>query len=178
MRALIFVVIVLSLSGCKETDCPAFPSSLVDYFPYTNGDELKFMNTNNDTLILKIDKYWTSDSYSFDWNCKCSCEAEAGFDTNGTDKYSIKIQGRIHFYNESNTSILGCNFYDAQLSNDNFEIEKTIKNPYSDKFMESFGDTVVMERSDYNRFGSVTIIKGKGIVEFWDSKQNCNWMKI
>ena len=44
--------------------------------------------------------------------------------------------------------------------------------------MESFGDTVVMEKNDYYRFGSVKIIKGKGIVEFWDNKQNCNWMKI
>ena len=115
MRALIFVIIALSFSGCKETHCPGFPTNLVEYFPYTNGDELKFMNTNNDTLTLKIDKYWTSDSYSFDWNCKCSCEADAGFDSDDTDKYSIKIQGRIHFYNESNTSILSCNFYDAQL---------------------------------------------------------------
>lgn len=178
MRTLFFVIIALSLSGCKETHCPAFPTNLVEYFPYSNGDELKFMNTNNDTVTLKINKYWTSDSYSFDWNCKCSCEADAGFDADDSDKYSIKIEGRIHFYNESNSSILSCNFYDAQLSNDNFEIEKIIENPYSDKFMESFGDTVVMEKNDYYRFGSVKIIKGKGIVEFWDNKQNCNWMII
>lgn len=178
IKTLFFALIAISIYGCKDTHCPAFPTKLVEYFPYSNGEELKFMNTNNDTVTLKINNYRTSDSYSFDWNCKCVCEADAGFDTDNSDIYSIKIKGGIFFSNEDNTSILSCNFYDAQLSNDNFEIVKTIENPYSDTPIESFGDTVLMKKDDYYRFNSVKIIKGKGIVEFWDNNQNCNWILI
>ena len=175
MRLLILFLLVFSLFGCKETQCPAFPSSLIGYFPYSTGDELRFINTNDDTLKINITNDWTSSSYSFDWNCKCSCEANAGFDTDDSNNYSIGIEGRIHFYNENNTSILSCNFYDAQLSNDNFEIEKVIINPYSNQLLESFGDTVFIEKYEFYRIGNVKIIKSKGIVEFWDKKQNCVW---
>jgi hypothetical protein len=178
MRLLVLFLFTFSLFGCKETQCPAFPTSLTKYFPYAIDDELRFINANDDTLKLNITKDWTSENYSVDWNCKCSCEADAGFDTDDSDKYSIRIEGRIHFYNENNTSILSCNFYDAQLSNDNFEIEKVIIDPYSNQLLESFGDTLFIEKDDFYRIGNVKIIKSKGIVEFWDKKQNCVWSLI
>lgn len=43
---------------------------------------------------------------------------------------------------------------------------------------KSFGDTIIMEKQDYYRIGMVKIIISKGIVEFWDKKQNCNWIMI
>ena len=178
MRALILIILIASLVSCKETHCPAFPTNLVEYYPYSNDEVLKFKNYNNDTLTLRINNNWVSDSYTFDWNCKCSCEADAGFNTDSDSKYSLKIEGRINFYNENSTSILSCNFYDAQLSNDNFETQEVVDNPYGEEMTKSFGDTIIMEKQDYYRIGMVKIIISKGIVEFWDKKQNCNWIMI
>jgi len=52
MRLLIFFLFTFSFIGCKETQCPAFPPSLIEYFPYSIGDEMKFTNIDNDNTPL------------------------------------------------------------------------------------------------------------------------------
>lgn len=178
MKALLILILAVGLVSCKETHCPAFPTKLSAYYPYTNGELLKFKNSNSDTLTLKVIEDWASNSYSFDWNCKCACGTNAGFNTDSDNTYSLKIVGSISFYNENSISELSCNFYDAYVSNDGFSIQKEIENPYNEESSQFFGDTVFMEKQEYYRIGNVKIIKGKGIFEFWDKKQNCNWILI
>lgn len=176
MRKLILVIIVLSLIGCKDTNCPAFPPSLVEYFPYTDGNELKFKNSNSDTLILIVNKNWASDSYSFEWNCKCACGADAGFETDYSEKYSLSITGTIGI-GDNNFELI-CNFYDSTVHNDVLSYFKQGVYPYNDAQQSNLPDTIFIEKPTYNRVGNVTIIKNKGIVEFWDENQNCKWIMI
>ena len=178
MKVLSSFLIIFVLAGCKETYCPAFPASLIDYFPYIKENTILFKNSQNDTLPLKIVNNWSSDSYSFKWNCKCSCEADFGFDTDLENKYSLKIEGRISVSEETNISVLSCAFYDAQISNDYFSITKEGINPYSNENSSLFGDTIIIEKDNYYRIGMVEIIKGKGVTEFWDNKNNCTWKRI
>jgi len=171
---LLIIMLAISFASCK-VHCPAFPKELRDsYYPYFKGELLKFTNNNNDTLEIKIENTWISDSHSFEWNCDCMCSANAGFDTEMDNNYLLKISGVILLYSETNGYLLECEFYDSYLSSDSFG---TIQNNYTGE-TAIFGDTIFMEKQEYYRIGSVKIVKNKGIVEFWDKQQNCNWVKI
>jgi len=176
MRVLIFVLIVLNFIGCKETHCPAFPANLVEFFPYSNGDELKFINVNNDTLKLKIIKNQTSDSYSYSWNCKCTCGADAGFETDFSINYPLKIVGNINIGKNNFERI--CDFYDSTIHNDVLSYLKGGINPFSEEQQPNLADTIFIETQTNNRIRNTIIVKGKGIVEFWDKKQNSKWIMI
>jgi hypothetical protein len=41
-----------------------------------------------------------------------------------------------------------------------------------------FGDILLLENNEYFRYNNLLIAKTKGIVEFWDYKNNCLWKKI
>jgi len=90
------------------------------------------------------------------------------------NNYLLKINGVIHFYSETKGYHLECEFYDSYLSSDRFE---TKQYNYTGE-TTIFGDIIFMEKQEYYRIGSVKIVKNKGIVEFWDKQQNCNWVKI
>jgi hypothetical protein len=176
MRALILILLIISLVSCKETYCPAFPTHLIDYYPYSKGDVLLFKNSNNDTLTLIVINDWASDNYSFDWNCKCSCGAEAGFDTDMSSDFSLRISGNINIA-ENNIEFIS-NFYDSITNNDIFSYYQEGINPFSKEQISTLSDTILIEKQPFHRIGKVKIVKGKGIVEFWDNEQNCNWIKI
>lgn len=83
-----FVLLIVVVIGCKEgRHSPTFSSELLGYFPYSEGDALKFINTNNDTLILNISEHFVSDSYTQEPGSKALCEAEANFRTSDTNQY-------------------------------------------------------------------------------------------
>ena len=178
MRILIIIVIALNLFGCEQTHCPAFPLDLVEYYPYINGDRLKFKNSINDTLVLNINNNWFSDSYSFDWNCKCSCGADAGFSSEMDTIFSIEISGSIDVSNDTKVSILNCTLSDGKVSNDNFSFRVDGVNPFLDESADLFVDTIILKNVDIYRFNNVLIVKSEGIIEFWDEKQNCVWSLI
>ena len=176
MKVLIFFILALGVVGCKETHCPAFPEYFLKYFPYERGDLIRFSNLNNDTLYLIVNNNWVSDSYSFDWNCKCSCGAEAGFDTDIESILSIRINGNI---NVGETSVeLICNFYNSEINNDVLSYYQEGINPYSKEIYSLISDTITINKQECHRIEKVKIIKDKGIVEFWDKEQNCNWVKV
>ena len=173
-RVLLIIIIATSFTSCIQVHCPAFPKELKDnYFPYSNGELLTFTNSSNDTFEITIKNNWISDSYSFARNCDCLCASHAGFDTEQENKYSLNIQGSILF-NGDDTKIytLRCEFHDVYT--DEFETEK--RDSIEDTAI--FGDTIFMEKQAAYRISSVKIVKNKGIVEFWDKQQNCNWVKI
>lgn len=174
MKYVFYIISIIVLAGCKETHCPAFPNSLIEYYPYLINDVLRFVNSNNDTLTIEINNTWKTDGYSYAWNEKCACGADAGFDTNVNDNYSLKIEGNI---SATDITIFRCNFYNAKINNDNFAV-RIEGNPYTEKLTDNFSDTILIEKQDYYRISHVKIIKGKGIVEFMDNELNCIWKKI
>ena len=175
---MIFIVLSICLVSCKETQCPAFPNALIDYYPYSSGEIIKFHNFNNDTVYLKIVDQWQSDNYSFGWNCKCSCSAYSGFKSEIDSKNLIGIYGTIEVSNETKLSIISCDVYNGKISNDNFEYRIDEIDAFLEENQKIFGDTVIIEKADYYRYNKIIIVKGKGIVKFWDTKENCTWIII
>jgi len=174
MKKLLIIMITMGVAiGCEETHCPAFPVELMGYYPYSTGDLLWFMNHNGDILEFKVANSSFTDSYSYAWNCKCACGADGGFETEMENTYSLKIQSTINIY-ENGEATLHCTFNNAWQNSDFFEIPPQ----YSSSLNEIFDEVIIMEKEEYNRIGKVKIVKGKGIVEFWDKEQNCNWVKV
>lgn len=176
MKKLIGIILMVCSTGCKDTHCPAFPHSLLDYFPYSKGEELRFDNDNGDTLLLVVTNSWASDAYSFEWNCKCACGAGAGFKTDISSNYSLRIDGELTL-GENHFEVV-CYFYDSVIHHDVFSYFKEGFNPFNAEQQLTLPDTIFIEKQIYNRIGKMKIIRSKGIVEFWDKEQNCNWVRI
>ena len=60
----------LSFCGC-EIYCPEFPT---EYFPYYIGQELKFINSQQNIHIFNISNKENSEPNSFRQHGKCACE--------------------------------------------------------------------------------------------------------
>jgi hypothetical protein len=178
MKALIIVLLVISFSGCKQTYCPSFPPSLLDYFPYSKGEKLRFENQNNDTLVLFVNNCWATDSYSFSWNCKCSCGADAGFETKMDSIYLIEVSGSLDISNDTRVSIISCTISDEKTSSDDFYYRIDGVDPFLEENYKLFGDTLLFKKDEFYRYNNVLVIRTKGIVQFWDKNHNCNWVKI
>ena len=166
----------IGLVNCKKTHCPGFPGQLIDYIPYVEGDIIRFRNEANDTLSIKVKENWVTNEYSFSWNCKCSCGAGASFSTELDTLSSIKIVGSISCSKHS--AYLNLDIYDYVKTIDEFSRFIENADPYLEENNNIFGDTIFNHYEQFNRFNDLTIVKGEGIIQFWDEKLNCLWSKI
>lgn len=172
----------LFFTSCGSTDCPGFPEHLVDYFPYQTGDTLSFVNQNNDSLSFCISAIEKTEDWSFGWGCKCSCNSFLFFEASDPIKRTIVkggIEGiypngkpYIHF-ELSNEYLEGTILTSCQL----YLYEETGKDPYDPKNSALFGETVVLESLE-NQISRVMIVKGEGIIGFYDQKYNFQWETV
>jgi hypothetical protein len=173
MKKQLFIIIgallLFFISGCRKTNCPAFPKSVANtYFPYTENCQLKFSNDNSDTSTFTINDYILSDSYSFGWNCKCACGAGASFRMKNNLSQVI-MHGVIYCYD--NEALLQI---DTNAEYYYYYFVDGI-NPYSSDNVRMFGDTVRLTCADST---SVQLIVGKGVTRFFDIRQKCEWVLI
>ncbi|HET6557773.1 MAG TPA: hypothetical protein VFG54_10700 [Prolixibacteraceae bacterium] len=179
MRKLLSIsLILIALYGCRDIQCPAFPEKLLAYMPYEKEDLIKFKNFTNDTLTFTVTENWASGPSSFGWNCKCSCISEASYETDINHKHSLKLNGGVNISNDSYLTNIGCVFNDGDSITDQFSLKVTSKNPYSKDNSSFFGDSIVIDKEENERISKVIIVEGKGIVAFFDKKENCTWTKI
>lgn len=61
---------------------------------------------------------------------------------------------------------------------DYFEKRKDDVNPYLPKNSSIFGDTINLTRNNPNFISSITIVNGKGIMQYTDFKTNTTWYLI
>ena len=183
MKKLLLMTLTMGLTiiSCEDRHCPAFPVELQDYYPYSTGDLLRFTNHNGDILEFKVANTYLTDSYSFSRKYKCACEtAYMRFETEMENTYSLEVYSVI-FVPDSGNAFLECTFYSPGRAgraggSDSFYFDIPLH--YYSPPDETYDKIIIMEKEDYNRIDKVKIIKGKGIVEFWDKEQNCNWIKI
>lgn len=178
MKIFLPAIILLLLLGCRDIQCPAFPEKLLAYIPYVENDQLKFINLNNDTLSFTIKDNNASGPSSFAWNCKCSCMSIADYETEPNTKFSLRMNGAIAISNEPYLTHIGCAFYDGESINDPFSLLVTGNNPYVKDNSAFFGDSIFLVNEENTRISKVTIVEGKGVVEFFDKKENCTWVRI
>lgn len=165
MKKLIMLLPILVLFACnRETQCPAFPEKDLTFIPQKKGDLLKFTNTRNDTLIFTVKDNWVSESYTQRNNCGCNCSSQAGFETETNEKYALSIKEEI--YAEENPTRLFCSFKSEGTDEDQFFLTNT------------FATEMYIYEDNNNRIQKIGIENGKGIVEFFDKKENCTWTRI
>jgi len=164
-------IIVLSLIfciGCKIY-CPEFPANL-NYFPYHEGQELKFTNSQQDIQSFIVSSKNDSKASSFGQNCKCVCHAGSVFRTNeNKDSLSIRcgfeiLGGRNDLSSAVNIS---CDVQYSYLYSDylstGLNLEKSV--PY-DELYKYLEDTITMETENNKLVKKVVIVKGKGLVSY------------
>ena len=177
MKNIVIIIIAFAAStGCKNTHCPAFPAHFVDYYPYHVGDILRFANSENDTIALKISIVDTSGEESFGFGCDCACEFYHHFTTKGVDTSKFFIEGGIH---GSNNYVTGnSRFSDFYNYHDIFYFKKENINPHDPENSNIFGDSIILKNNEADGVNKSLIVKGEGIVEFFDVKNNCIWKKV
>ena len=177
MKKILLISLLMALFGCKNIQCPAFPEKLLDYFPQKNGELLQFRNLANDTLIFIVKNTKNTGGYTMKKDENFECVSEAGFETESNNKYSLQISAGMTAY-ESNVTTIGCSFSDGTYSRDLLSMAIRDKNPFLKDNNSFFGDSIIIDQEENTRIVKVKIVEGKGIVEFFDKKENCNWIKI
>jgi hypothetical protein len=177
-KQLILLIVTISIIvGCGEVHCPAFPMGVAGYLPYEKGDTLNFTNVNHDTLSFHVLDSYKSEDWSFKRNCKCSCGAEYNFRTDTNLAYSgIKVSGGI-MINENSSTELNISFSNSNKV-ETFTIRKVNTDPFLSENSNLFGDTVLLTKTDSDRFNNVKVVKNKGIIQFYDKEKKCNWTLI
>ena len=156
--------------GCKKY-CPGFPDNLLNYFPYQIGDTLWFLNQHHDTVSYRIDKYWASEQH-YERKCgKCDCSPALHFDTDRRHGTMIGDLTSRKLYLQ-----ISCNFSYVPGEFTSGEYEIIADNNIPD-LSAIFGDTVKFENNN-QQISKLVIIKGKGITEFYDQKNNFQWKSI
>jgi len=179
MKNLSIIIVLFSIVciGCeRQVPCPSAFS--VNYFPYAKGQNLKYINNHNDTLIYTITNEEIYDG---------------GFATKGggiNNKGNYCCSGAIFFINSiSDKAEMNCeitmegsadNVWEFTLrvylkkilyNNERLEIvpiksehwRKKIKYSDMSKYLE---DTLILENENNKIVKKMVIVKGKGIVSY------------
>jgi len=171
--------------GCGETHCPAFPDYLADYYPYQKGDTLLFVNQNHDTISFTVIEASSSKEYFQKYCAKCMCNPPTFLFRASLTNQCTHMQGVIYAGHKASMSTsriefdLGNCYFDATTFTSSsliLDIGRE-KDPFDSKNNALFGETVVLKNLENTdkQISRVVIVKGKGIVEFYDQKYNFLW---
>ena len=160
-----FMILILSLYGCRNEHCEGFPDELANYFPYSKEQTVVFVNESKDTLECKIKDIQKTMPY-YESSCKCACVSpNIRFDLTSSC-FLEKLAGSL-LLNE-----------DGTLSFE-FQIYTTGEWQHLDYFQTSIPQTteeiISIENQDAIRISAVQLIKGKGIISFYDRQLKCTW---
>jgi len=179
----------LCLTSCGKIHCPGFPEHLLGYLPYKIGDTLTFVNQHDDTVSFRVRRTEVETEHTVKSCGECACGYPYfSFVTEGC-KDSFK--GGIDIVNKQTKSILwiqiqNCYFDNGDglfQNNDGYRTKgsdfrtETDKNSFDKNNNAIFGTYVIFEDDNY-QINKLIIIKGIGIVEFYDQKYNFQWKNI
>jgi hypothetical protein len=170
-------VTMLLSTSCKQEECPAFPEHLVDYYPYKVGDMLRFVNQNNDTISDYVKTVIITENHQKPngWKDNHACNGPYLYfsTSNGLFVGDIWVNSfEPHYIDIEINSSNSINYLRAQADAN--------KDPFNPKDSLLFGKTVILKPFPHNHknIDYVKIIKGKGVVEFFDNVDSLLWKKI
>ena len=168
-KSYLFFFFSIILISCKELYCPAFPADL-NYFPYYNGQELKFVNSYQNEKQLVIFENKNSKDYSTERTDKASCSAESFFIANFNQdslimECGIRIGGRKNAVNHITVDCIvkKNNTYDGEYLWKFVDIPRMT--PYS-KIGKHISDTICLENKNNKIIKKIVILKSKGVVSY------------
>ena len=160
-----FMTLILSLYGCRNEHCEGFPDELANYFPYSKEQTVVFVNENKDTLECEIEDIQKTMPY-YENSCKCAC-APPNIRFDLTSSYFLeKLTGSL-LLNEDGTLSFEFQFYTSGEWQhlDYFQIS----------IPQTTEEILSIENQDAIRISDVQLIKGKGIISFYDRQLKCTW---
>ena len=169
---IVVLIAILGLGCYKKTHCPEFPANL-NYFPYNDGQELKFINSQHNMrthTIAQIEKSKDHICKQTDkCQCECTCDTYSEFRTNFNQDslymyaiFWISGEGKENA-SKVNVRYLFSNFF----CSDNFEkilFEGNII-PRKD-ILKYLKDTIVIENENNQIVKKIVIVKGKGLISY------------
>ena len=182
MKKVSIIILLLSLFciGCKKkTHCPEFPVNL-DYFPYYIGQELEFMNLQQDIRSFVVTDKKTSNAKVFDKGSPdCSCFPSSSFSTNQNQNLLKIVQARtsINIPIEDEKIVISAMMYfdfDFVMTN-NYPFHESVgvnllsklKKPILFTDVETYlPDTALLENENNMSITKMVIVKGKGLISY------------
>jgi len=188
MRTIVFFtfcfITCCVLDSCNEKkDCSGFPEHLADYYPYKAGETLSFVNQHDDTVSFRVGGVDMTMNHSIEKCGKCACEPPAFYFGATESNQESGFEGTISLWgypaNPCITFKISNNYWnpDFEYSSILIFVKETEKDPLDTKNNALFGETVIIE-DENQQVSKVTIIKGKGVTEFYDQKHDFHWKNI
>ncbi len=179
------LVLILAITSCGETDCPAFPEESAGWFPYAVGNIIKFTD-NSDSHNFKVIQFEKTGNYSFSDRCDCECEASLSFKTEVNSLDLLAIKGSINYgesVNLNNPPPIEIEITIYKKENElliPIQQDKFYCNEYSDwKYQDSalidntlFYNVLTINNSNNLRFHELVVVKNIGIMQIKDSESN------
>ena len=153
--------------SCK-IHCPEFPAEL-NYFPYYEGQELQFINSQRNIQSFTITNKENSESEVFGQNCKCLCYIFTYFNINSlSDSLSmrceINIDGRENVWGINIDCHIEDNLRNKELLSIGVELpDNKISYDEIDKYLE---DTIIIENKNNKTVTKIVFVKNKGLVSY------------
>jgi hypothetical protein len=179
-----FVLGFLFLVSCKE-NCPGFPSHLLDYFPYKQGDILSFNNQYIDTVSFQVLSIYVTKKHSISTCGACACQTPFVFfkttqiSNSNLRAMDMEISAEHQYAKPYIRFALSSGYFDGEsmFTSLLYFYEETGKDPFDTKNSALFGETVIIE-NEIQQISKVTIVKGMGVTEFYDQKYDFQWKSI
>lgn len=166
----ITIICILFINGCGRF-CPELPDRYADYFPYRQGQILKFKNYKNETITWEVSKYSRTKEQYISLCSKCDCDPQSVFFNLHNVSDSVNIYGYLELYD--NISVKVTFAYGSNEFQDNSDI---FQNKYKNDELSS---TLKLKNSDATiKISEIEIQKNKGIVSFYDNELKCEWRLI
>ena len=171
---LLLLSLIMLLSGCGQKFCPGFPDEYTDYFPYTEGETIKFIDEKNkDTLLLGITHLWKTPEHWEDKCGKCDCGAQLlnlQLSTNMSVYPYINIECIIIYNNTFN-------FHIQQMHG--ISPIKSSTYHYDSTNSETSTTVVITNRDNSDsHIDKITLTRNKGITSFYDAYNECTWSLV
>ena len=180
ISVIILLLFISNMACYKRVHCPGLPTNL-DYFPYHDGQTLKYVNSQQDTVNFVIAQVTdNTKSVTCQESPKCpDCKCECGFGKTFS-ALGDTLQDRIpsiyaHFGVEGGgpKTITSANIklsftcfvddWSKSLFNKNIYKGEKITYGQIDDF---FNDTISIENANNEVVKKIVIVKGKGLVSY------------
>ncbi|MDR3287118.1 MAG: hypothetical protein LBT27_06720, partial [Prevotellaceae bacterium] len=158
----------LLFTSCTKY-CKGFPEQYVDYYPYQEGYVMKFANQNNDTIFLPVSSVFKLEEETLCTGIFNKCDCNTPYFSFGTENIwanDISYDIRGGMYEDTPASIFFWFYRGGGM------IVFTLEN---NKAEDLFSTNTLILKDDKNN--QAIVVKGEGIIEFYDSENDELWKK-
>jgi hypothetical protein len=184
VQSILIIFVFVLLSSCYKK-CPEFNKKYLSWMPYNIGDELIFINQNNDTLSFIINRKYVTDEHKIKRIGKCSCGTPhaiaegTSYEDNNYRNNGLTFE--INYANNINEGYMSFEIFLGKYNNHLGYCSKRNFESYIDTMTINgffYNEIVVLERDTINftdEIWKVIVANNYGIVKFYDRETGDEW---